>query len=72
MPIRLKTAAVHPFSISLQYWTAITCLGCQDSRHGPPLITSERVQVRKVALGDLSDVLAAKHADLKVQVGSRG
>lgn len=72
MPVRLKTTAIHPAGVSLHHGPAIARLGGKDSRHGPLLVTSERVQVRKVALGDLGDVLAAKDADLKVHVGPRG
>lgn len=72
MPVRLKTTAIHPPGVSLHHGAVIARLGGKDSGRGPLLVASERVQVRKVALGDLGDVLAAKDADLKVHVGPRG
>lgn len=72
MPVRLKTTAIHRPGVSLHHGAAIARLGGQDSGRGPLLVASERVQARKVALGDLGDVLAAEDADLKVHVGPWG
>lgn len=70
-PVRL----VRPIDTSrarLHYRSAVARLVRKRSGRSGSLVASERVQMRKVTLGNLGNVFAAKDTNLKVHVGTRG
>lgn len=71
MAIRLE--AIRPVRVpAAQNGAAVSRLLGQGRGRATLLVAPERVHVRKVALGHLGDVLAAKDAHLEVHIGPGG